>query len=78
MSNNIISISKHIEISWHIIGYDNYSFGKDKKLYNLKTGKEIKQTINCYSKGYWIGRKFLTLNKLKQLLIRPKHFGVPF
>lgn len=75
---NRLSITKHIEIRWCIQGIDGYGFGHDKNLYNLKTGRIIKQTINNYSYGYWIGKKFFTLNKLKSLLIRPKHYNIPF
>ena len=70
--------SKVIEIKYVINGVDGYGFGKDYNLYNLKTGRIKKQTINVRSKGYWIGRKFYTLNKLKPLLIRPKYHEVPF
>ena len=78
MSMNRLSITKHIEIRWEILGIDGYGFGNDKNLYNLKTGRLIKKTINCYSYGYWIGKKFYTLNKLKSMLVRPKYFNVSF
>lgn len=75
---NTISITKHIEIRWEINGIDGYVFGDDKKMYNIKTGREIKQTVNCYSYGYWIGKRFFTLNKIKLLLVRPKYYKCSF
>jgi len=75
---NSLSITKRIEIKWVINNHSNYGFGDDKLLYNLKTGRVIKQTINNYSKGYWIGKKFYTLKKLKPSLIRPINFSLPF
>lgn len=78
MSMYSLSITKHIEIKWLIYGVDNYGFGHDNKLYNLKTGRILKQTINCYSYGYWIGKKFYTLSKLKYLLIKPKYINIYF
>ena len=44
---------------------EGYYFEK-KKLYS-KYGNEIRLTVKGYTKGYWINRKFVTLNKLKQL-----------
>jgi hypothetical protein len=73
-----ISVTKYIEIAYIINGIDGYGFGKDKKLYNLKRCKEVKQTLNNSTKGYWIGRKFYTFAKLSSLLVRPKSYGVPF
>ena len=45
--------------------FPNYYFDK-KKLYS-KTGREIRLTLLNYTKGYWLGKKFITLNKLKEL-----------
>jgi hypothetical protein len=73
-----LSITKHIEIRWEIEGIEGYFFGDDKNLYNIKTGRIIKQTINCYSNGYWIKKKFYTFGKLKPLLTRPQNYNVPF
>lgn len=75
---NTISISKVIEYRYVITGHEHYAFGVDKKLYNLKTGREIKKTINCRSVGFWIGKQFFSLNKLRPLLKRPEHYGLPF
>ena len=67
---NTLSITKVIDLSYKIKGFENYYFGSDKKLYNVKTGREIKKTLNCRSVGFWLDRKFYSLNKLKPLLIR--------
>ncbi len=75
---NSITITKVIELTWQISGYDCYCFGKDKKLYNAKTGREIKKTLNGKSIGYWLGKKFYSLNRLKPMLVRPKNYRVPF
>jgi len=72
------SITKHIEIKWSIKGFDAYGFGTDKKLYNLKTGRELKQSMNCCSIGYWFNKKFITLKKLKPLLYKEKQNFCPF
>ena len=75
---NAISISYAIELTYKIKGYDNYSFGKDKNLYNLKTGKKLKRTINNRLIGYWIGRKFISLTAIKPLLYKPNKIDCPF
>ena len=48
------------------IGYDNYGFGTDKCLYNLKTNRKLKQSYNSGSIGYWFGKKFYSLRNLKK------------
>ena len=49
-----------------------------KNLYNLKTGRKIKKTINNRSIGYWIGKKFYSITFLKnnQMLYieKPEHY----
>jgi hypothetical protein len=43
---------------------------RDKTIYHLIKRKEIRQRINCRSKGYWINRRFYTLSKLNSLCIK--------
>ena len=66
------SITYTIELTYRIKGLDNYSFAKDKCLYNLKTGRRLKQSYNSGSIGYWFGKKFLTLKAIRPLLYKPK------
>ena len=72
-----IIICKKVKIKWRIKGYDDFGFGVDNKLYNLKRGKEKIQVLNSGVKGYWFGRKFYTLEKLKPLLYKDKTFDFP-
>ena len=74
-----ISITYTIEIVWEIKNNPNYGFGKDKKLYNFITKREIKQTINNRCIGYWLGKKFFSVTFLKEneMLIRPEKFDLP-
>ncbi len=67
-----MTIDRHIEIVWRIKDIPHYGFGSDKKLYNLKTCRELKQCMNCQSIGYWFGKKFMTLTALRKLLYRSK------
>ena len=69
-----------IEILWEIKNIPEYGFGKDKNLYNIKTGRKIKLTLNNRSKGYWIKRKFYSCHFLKNynMLVRPENFDLPF
>jgi hypothetical protein len=78
--NHYISNSFVIEIVWILKNNNNYGWGKDKNLYNLKTNRKIKLTLNGRSKGYWINKKFYSVSFLKNnnMLIRPADFDVPF
>jgi hypothetical protein len=73
-----ITITRIVTIKYVVEGFEDYGFGTDNKFYNLKRSTEIKQVLNNSTKGYWIKKKFFSLDKLRPLLIRPNNFGVPF
>ena len=67
------SISINYDLKWQIRSNEKYRWSTCKKLFNVKTGRQIKKTLNCRSIGYWIDRKFIALSKLKtELEIIPK------
>ena len=47
---------------------ESYKWTTTGQLYNTKTMREIKKTVNGYSVGYWINKKFWTLRNLKNIL----------
>lgn len=75
---NSFTITKRIELTYKILGFDYLCFATDKKLYNTKTGRIKKRTLNNCTDGYWIGRKFYSLKQLKQKLIKIDRTYVPF
>lgn len=75
---NMKSVTYTIEIEWMVVGYNNYGFGSDKCLYNLKTNRKLKQSYNSGSIGYWFGKKFHSLHKLKPMLRKPIKEFCPF
>ena len=74
----MLLITYTIEIIWLIKDFNGYGFGRDKHLYNLKTGRKLKQCYNSGSIGYWFGKEFKTLTSLKKLLYKPKKEYCPF
>lgn len=72
------SITYTVELTYTIKGYENYSFGKDKHLYNTRTGRRLKQCYKSGSIGYWLGKKFFSLKKLKTMLYKVKKQKLPF
>ena len=72
------SITKRIELVYKIRGYPHLCFGKDKKLYNIKTGGLKKRTLNNCTEGYWIGRKFYSLKTLRLMLEKINNEYCPF
>jgi hypothetical protein len=71
-------INYTIELTYFIKGYNNYAFGKDKNLYNLKTNRRLKQSLNNGTIGYWFSKKFISLKSLKILLYKKKNTKLPF
>lgn len=72
------TITKSISFKWKLDFNDNYRWTTDNELYNIKTMRKIKKTINGYSVGYWICGKFYTLNNLKKHLIKIQKTILPF
>ncbi len=60
---------KHIIPKWIIKGYPNYVISHDKKLYNIKTGIELKKKVKGgYTVGYNLNGKFKSLENIKPLI----------
>lgn len=73
-----ITISKTYKLVWEISGYEIYKVSKCGKIFNTKSGKEIKKILNGSTVGFWIKDKFFTLEKLRKLLVKIKHSDCPF
>lgn len=71
------TISINYRLKWELKTDNKYQWSECGKLFNIKTGREVKKTIVNYSIGYWINRKFMTLNNLKRLLVKID-YSVPF
>ena len=72
------TISKTYALKWQHKDYCNYKWSVCGKLFNCKTGFEIKKTFNNGSIGYWIKGKFITLNKLRNQLTKIEDTKCPF
>lgn len=61
---------------WWIKDAHHYVWTTSKKLINTRTKKEINKTIKGGKAGYWIDRKFMPLDELKNKieLIPPKTY----
>lgn len=68
-----INQTKVIDIKFQIEGFENYAFGSDENLYNLKTGRQIKKCLKGYTRGFNLNGTFITQNKLKPKLIKKQH-----
>lgn len=55
-----------------------YKWSKCKKLFNTRTGKQIKKTLNGGSIGYWIASNFYTVKKLKTEIELIEDIKTPF
>lgn len=72
------SISVNYTLKLQVKFATNYKWTECKRLFNCKTGREIKKTLNGGSIGYWIQGKFITLaNLAKEVELIPKE-KMPF
>lgn len=74
----MITITKSIVFKWKLDFNSDYQWTTNGKLYNTKTMREIKKTVNGYSVGYWVGKKFHTIQKLRSQLVKIEKEPCPF
>ena len=73
---NTISIT--YTLKWRLKTDTNYQWSECGKLFNVCRGRLKKKVVNGGVAGYWIGRKFIPLSKLRsQLELIPKE-NLPF
>jgi hypothetical protein len=70
--------TRNIDLVWQLDFAYNYQFDKSGKCYNIKTGREIKQTVIGYTVGYCIKGKFYSLTRLRQSLVKIEKSDCPF
>jgi hypothetical protein len=61
-------ISITYKAKWCIKGKPNYKWTECKKLINTNTGRVIKKTLKGLTPGYWIGKDFYRLDKMKDMV----------
>lgn len=59
-------ISISYTLKWQLKSDHKYKWSTCGKLFNAKTGRLKRKVLNGGSIGYWIGRKFYTLDKLRE------------
>ena len=72
------TISKSYTLKFELDFAPNYRWTDCKKCFNVKTGRQIKQTYVSGSIGYCISGKFYSLTKLRMHLIKIKKVECPF
>jgi len=72
------TITKSVTFKWKLDFSELYQWTTTGKLYNVKTMREIKKTVNGYSVGYWINKKFWTVRNLRKHLVKIEDSKCPF
>ena len=72
-------ITVNLRAKWRLKTNINYVWTEDKRLYNLRSGRFLKKTLHGLTPGYWIGKTFLSLDKLRgSIELIPKADPLPF
>lgn len=72
------TISIKYKAKWRIKERPNYKWTECGKLINTNTNRVIKKTLKGLTPGYWIGKKFYPLNKMKDMLEKIVYEKLPF
>jgi len=70
--------TKIFNLVWELDYAPNYQFDKKGNCFNIKTGRQIKQTMIGYTVGYCIQGKFKSIKHLRKHLVKIKHIKTPF
>ena len=70
--------TRNIHLVWQLNFADNYQFDKKGNCYNVRSGKQLKQTVIGYTVGYCIKGKFYSLTRLRQSLVKIEKQDCPF
>ncbi len=71
------TISITYQLKWRIKDTP-YCISECKKVFNNKTGRIKKKTVHNGTVGYWIGRRFLSLNQINDLSVKIEKQICPF
>ncbi len=73
------TITVTYKLKWRVKDAPNYCWSTCKKLFNVSRGNQIKKTVKGLTPGYWIGRDFIPLSKMKDRIeLIPKKEKMPF
>lgn len=69
------TISVNYNLKWRFKNHQHIQITECKKIFNMKTGREKKITLNGGSVGLWIEKKFICKKDLnKHIEIIPKEY----
>lgn len=75
----MLTITVIYKVKWRLKDNPKYVFTSCGKLFNINNNREIKKTVKGLTPGYWIGRDFVALDKLRSLLqLIPRKENAPF
>ena len=72
------SITTTYLLEFELRNNSNYKFTKDNICINTRTSRVIKMVINGGSKGYWIDKKFYSINTLRNELQKINKIMTPW
>ena len=73
-----IQVIKNYTAKWELKELPNYKITECNNVINSKTGKLLKQCVIGYSKGYWINKKFVSLQYLRNNCRKIEKIDMPF
>lgn len=74
----MITITVTYKAKWRIKDNPKYCWTECKKLFNVNSKREIKKTMKGLRPGYWVGKKFMSLNELKNNIELIPRTKLPF
>jgi hypothetical protein len=72
------TISVRYDLKWQVKETPEYQVTPCGKMFNVKTGRQIKLTLNNRCAGFWIKGKFVSLSKIRSSLIKIQTIKTPF
>lgn len=74
----MLNYQQNIVPKWVINGHPLYFIDDQKVMRNVRTGKPVKRQLKGYTIGYYLNRKFYSLNQIRPMLKRYEETNLPF
>ena len=72
------TITVTYRLKWQFKTMPHIKISEDKRIFNTRTGRELKITVNGYSVGFWLGRKFILMSKLNDYIELIPNIKIPY
>jgi len=74
----MIRVSKEYDLIWEFVECPYYQISRCRRIFNTRTGKQLKRCLNGGSIGYWVAGRWVGESTVNQHVRKIQDIEVPF